>query len=83
MATAPILSPYDSLIDFLVEKATPQEILAFKATEAEQERADELTDKNKSGTLSAEERRELEKMMEVEALINLLKAKALIALKQS
>ncbi len=82
MALPNIMSPYDSLIDFLVEKATPQEILEYKASEIEQARADELTAKNKAGTLTDEEREELRRMAEVETLVHLLKACALVALKQ-
>ncbi len=72
---------YDSLLDFLVEKATPQEILAFKASPEEQARADELTAKNKAGRLTDEEAAELNSMLEIDLLVMGLKARALVALK--
>ena len=83
MASSQFLSPYDNLLDYLIEKATPQEILAYQASEIEQERADTLTDKNKTGTLTTEERQELNQMMEVDLLVGLLKARAMSALKKS
>lgn len=36
---------YNRLLDFLVEKATPQEILAFSATNEEQRHADDLSER--------------------------------------
>jgi len=83
MATARVTSPYTSFVEYLLEKMTPEEILAYQATEAEQERADELTEKNKEGTLTQEERAELKQMMELDLLVGLLKARATVALKQS
>ena len=83
MASSQFLSPYDNLLDYLIDKATPQEILAYQASEIEQERADTLTDKNKTGTLTTEERQELNQMMEVDLLVGLLKARAMSALKKS
>ena len=50
------LSPvYDDFLEFLIEKATPQEILAFTASNAAQERAEALLEKNNAGTLTADE----------------------------
>ena len=72
---------YDSLLDFLVKKATPQEILAFELTPQQLSRAEELNEKSKLGHLSEVEAYELEKMMEVELLIGALRARALVALK--
>lgn len=83
MATARVTSPYTSFVEYLLEKMTPEEILAYQASEAEQERADELTEKNKEGILTPHEREELQEMMNLEALIHLLKVRAMVALKQS
>ena len=73
---------YDSLLDFLVKKATPEEILAFELTPQQLSRAEELSEKNKAGHLSEDEAYELEKTMEVELLIGALRARALVALKK-
>lgn len=80
MALNKLTPTYETFLDYLVEKATPQEILAYKATDVEQQRADELTEKNKNGHLSADEAEELDQMMEINELVMLLKAKALKAL---
>ena len=74
------ISVYDELVAFLVEKATPQQILAFKPSEAAQRRALDLTEKNKADSLSAEERVELDQMLEFDLFVTLLKAKALASL---
>jgi len=77
------LPVYDQLLDFLVEKATPEEILAFKAPDDFQALADELTEKNKAGTLTKAERDLLEQMIEYHLLFTELKARAILALKRS
>lgn len=73
---------YDGLLDFIVEKATPQEILGFELSPKEIARAEELSEKSKAGRLSETEAYELEKMMQVELLVGALRAKALVALKK-
>ena len=79
MARRQTISPYDSLIEFIIAKIPPEDILAYHASDDEQERAEELTYKNKNGMLTPKERRELEKMMELEAIVVLIKARALEA----
>lgn len=77
-----LLTGIDDLLDYLVEKATPQEILAFEASEEAKERARELIERNNAGTLTAEERVEIEQILEVERLVTMLKARALAAMKR-
>ncbi|MAS36927.1 MAG: hypothetical protein CL610_23185 [Anaerolineaceae bacterium] len=83
MAAAQPYLIYDELLDFLVEKASPQELMAFRPSSAAQQRADELTEKNKAGTLSAQERAELEQMLALDRFVTALKARAAKALKQT
>jgi hypothetical protein len=83
MIASPISPVYFELVDYLAEKATAEEILAFRVSESMQQRADELTEHNKEGRLTAEESAELEQMLEFDEIIALLKAKALRALKNS
>lgn len=73
---------YEELLDFLVKVATPQQLLAFHISDSAQQRADELTEKNKTDNLTAQERAELEQMLEFDLLVTALKAKAVRALKQ-
>lgn len=77
MVAARFSDVYDGLMNFLVEKATPQEILAFKPSEEEQARADELAEKNKEGTLTSDEAHELREMLELDAFVAALKLRAL------
>jgi hypothetical protein len=77
------LPAFDELIDYLIEKATPQEIIAFMPSAKAQLRATELLDKNNAGTLSADEQFELEQLRQYDAILTKLKLRAQIALKQS
>jgi hypothetical protein len=81
MASVYRLSYFDRLLDYLVEKATPQEILAFSATPTEQEHAEDLLERQSIGTLTPDEKTELEQMAEFDEFVGLLKARALAAQK--
>lgn len=83
MATAHFSPVYDYLLTFLVEKATPQEILGFTLPQPEQDRAIFLLDKQDESSLSPDEKIELEQMRQVDLLVSGLKAKALAALQKS
>jgi hypothetical protein len=72
-----IPTAYGELVEYRAEKATPEEILAFRLSENAQKRALELLDKQKSGELSLEETLELEQMRHFDGLMLMLKAKAL------
>lgn len=82
MATVYRSPIYDRLLDYIVAKATPQDILAFKATDEEQERIDKLLDRNNAGILTPQERAELDEMVAYDELVSILKARALVALKR-
>jgi hypothetical protein len=81
--SANVLPAFDAFLDYLVEKATPQEILAFSVSEEEQERATELLERQNAGQLTSEEKIELDRMLEFDRWVSLLKAKALAALKRA
>jgi hypothetical protein len=83
MSSIDIVSVYDEFLEYLAQQARPEQILAFKASEAAQQRADELTERNKAGSLTVEERTELEQMLRFNRLVAMLKARALKALKAS
>jgi hypothetical protein len=73
----------ERLLNRVVEKITPEEIMAFAPTDEEQRRADELTERNKQGKLTSEEADELDDMIAFNRLVTLLKVKAYKALQQS
>lgn len=83
MATAHLLPLYDEFLSYLVEKATPAQILAFQPSENAQEYARELLERNNEGKLTTEESYSLEQMLQFERMMSVLKAKALAALKTS
>ena len=72
-----LITAYQELISYLAEKASAEEILGFKVSAAMQQRMDELTEKNKDGTLTTEEKFELEQMLEFDLMMMSLKSKAL------
>jgi hypothetical protein len=80
MATNYLSATYLDFLDYLIDKATPEEILAYQASEKEEQRASELLQKNNAGTLTQAEAEELEQMLEVDRLVSVLKARALEAL---
>ena len=68
---------YDDLLDLLAESANAQRVLAFRLSDEKQARLDELLEKNRQGTLTAEESAELDAYEQFEHLVRLLKARVL------
>lgn len=67
----------EHFIEFLIERVPPEDILNFKASEVIQQRADELTELNKLGQINRDERAELERMIAINSMISVLKARAM------
>lgn len=82
MALVRASSAYDQFLEYLAGKVTAEDILAFQAPEEAQERLDQLTQKNKAGTLTSVEAAELDEMLAFNRLMTLLKTKAYVALRQ-
>jgi hypothetical protein len=82
MVTAQVPLVYDELLDYLVEKAAPEEILAFRASEKAEARAADLLDRNNAGTLTPEEAIELQQLLYFDSRISVLKTQAALALKK-
>ena len=82
MATSSVLPAFDAFLDYLVEKATPQEILAFSVSPDEQARASELLERQNAGALTPVEAIEFDRMREFDRLMSLLKAKALARMQE-
>lgn len=83
MATAKLVPSYQRFLDRVIETMTPEEILAFRVSDEEQERVDDLLDRNNENDLTPEERRELEQIAQFEELMTLLKVRAAYKLKHS
>lgn len=81
MAFAPEKTIKDVVTDFLGSAPTLEEIAAYRLPEALQARAHELLEKNRSGSLSDDERAEMEEFRQLDHILTLVKAKARLKLK--
>ncbi len=71
------ISPaYQEIIDFIAAGTRPENVIAFRPSEAAKERVSELIAKNKTESLSQEESSELEHYLQLEHLMRLAKARA-------
>lgn len=68
---------HDDFLDYLIDKATPAEILAFQPSAKALARAEALLDRSSEGILTPEERQELDQMLQMDRLVSVLKARAL------
>ena len=83
MVAPKFFSVTDVFLNYLLEKATPEEILGFQVSDEEKEYAQELIERKSAGTLTSEEAVQLDQMTEFNSLVMVLKAKALRATQQS
>lgn len=75
----PIAQPQqllDEVTDFLAAGVSSEEILTFRPSDALQQRASELLERNRQGELTPSERAELDDFMRIEHFISRLKVKA-------
>jgi hypothetical protein len=70
---------YLEVLDFLMTRPTPQDIVAFKVSPQAQERLRSLLNKNRAGTLTEPEVAELDVYEQLEQLMILMKARAVAA----
>jgi hypothetical protein len=70
----------DVVADFLASAPTPEEIIAFRLPEPLQERAHMLLDKNREGSITPDERAELDEFLQIEHFMTVVKAKARLKL---
>jgi hypothetical protein len=83
MAYVPEQTAEDAVTDFLGTAPTLEAIAAYRLPDFLQRRAHELLDKNREGSLSDEERAEMEEFRRIDHLLTLIKAKARLQLKAS
>ena len=67
---------HDEIIDFIAGGCTPEEVIAFQASDATKARVEDLIDKEKSSVLRPEETAELNQYMELEHIMRMAKARA-------
>jgi hypothetical protein len=68
--------PWDEVMDFLTSHPTPEQIVAYKASDKLQERARYLLEANRNNVMSGEEYQEMDEIGKVEHFFRLLKARA-------
>ncbi len=71
-----VVRVYTEVLEFLLTRPTPQDVLAFKVSATAQTRLRSLLDKNREDHLDAAESAELDLYEQLEQLMILLKAKA-------
>lgn len=69
-------SAYLELIDFLAGGTTPEALIAFRPSEAVQERVSSLIEREKEGQLTEEYQQELADYLQLEHLMIMAKAQA-------
>lgn len=74
---------YQEVLDFLIGRPTSNQIVEFRVSEQSQSRLQSLLEKNRDAVLSPEEKSELTLYEQLDTLMGLLKAKALISLRSN
>jgi hypothetical protein len=67
---------YEEVIDFIAAGTSPSNLVAFQPSEEAKQRVSYLIEREKSATLTPEERSELDHYMQLEHLMRLAKARA-------
>jgi len=81
MTDAQVRAIKDFVTDFLGSAPSLQEIADYRLPTELQERAHELLSKNRTGSLSSEERAEMDEFRQIDRLLTLVQAKARLKLK--
>lgn len=75
--TVEISEVYQEVLDFLIKRPTPEEIIAFKVSSQVQMQLEALLEKNRSASLTQMELAQLDVYEQLEHLMILLKARAM------
>ncbi|MDZ8262737.1 hypothetical protein [Nostoc sp. ChiQUE01b] len=75
--TVEISEVYQEVLDFLIKRPTPEEIIAFKVSSQAQMQLEALLEKNRSASLTQMELAQLDVYEQLEHLMILLKARAM------
>lgn len=67
---------YETILDFLAQGPSVKELVQFRAPAEVQDRFEELLQKNQEGLLSSNDTEELERYIQIERMMSLIKAKA-------
>jgi len=67
---------YDEVVELFARGSSPAEVLRFHPSRVAQQRARYLLERNKTGELTEDEAAELERLGQLEHLVQLVKARA-------
>ena len=67
---------YEEIVDFIAAGTTPESVVAFRPTEAANQRVGDLIARSRDGVISSEEQAELDDYLQLEHLLILAKARA-------
>ena len=73
---------YDEIVDLFARGTPPEEIVRFRPSRKAQNRVRDLLARNKSGELTPDEADELERLGNLEHLVQLVKARARLYLER-
>lgn len=79
MARSSNMNPVEEVVVFFACGPSREEIAAFHLSEAAQEHIRALLDKNRTGALTREETRELDKIMVLNEVISLIRVRAQVS----
>lgn len=70
------LRAYEEIIEFIAAGTSPQNVVAFRPSERAKERVADLIHREKTDSLSPDEKSELDHYLQLEHLMRLAKARA-------
>jgi hypothetical protein len=70
------MKAYEEIIDFIAKGTTPETVIGFRASDAAREHVTESVEQSKAGTISDEDKPELEDCLLLEHIMILAKARA-------
>ncbi len=70
------LRAYEEVIEFIAAGTSPQNVVAFRPSEGAKERVTDLIHREKTDSLSPDEKSELDHYLQLEHLMRLAKARA-------
>lgn len=76
MALAPPNTLFDEIIDFIASAPTPEQIIAYRPSDALEQRLHDLLERNRQDLLTAEERVELDEFLRMNHFMNMVKIRA-------
>ena len=70
------LRAYEEVVDFIAAGTSPQNVVAFRPSERAKDRVSDLIQREKTASLSPDEKSELDHYLQLEHLMRLAKARA-------